>query len=136
MIEINYFAVLVGAVVAMVVGSLWYGLFYGKEWMKAIGITQKNIEKAKNKGMAGTYVLAFLGALVMSFFMAVTVDVFNAPTVVSGALVGIFVWAGFVATTHMPHYLFDGRPVALYKIAVTYHLVELILVGALLAAWK
>lgn len=135
MLNINYLAVLVSAIVAMGVGFLWYGPFFGKEWMRVSKVGKKDIEAAKKNGMTGTYLVSFLSVLVMSFFTAVLVDVMSARTIVSGALAGAMIWLGFVATTHLPHYLFEGRSIGLYYIAVSHHLAELVIIGALLAVW-
>lgn len=136
MLTINYLAVIVAAVVNMIIGFLWYNQFFGKSWMKAAGITQKDVELAKKKGVFGTYAVSFLTALVLSFFTAILMDIMSARTVVSGALAGGMIWLGFVATTHLSHYLSEGRSLELYKINVTYHLAQLMLTGAILAAWR
>ncbi len=46
MVDINYGAVLVAAIIEIVLGFLWYGPFFGKMWMKSIGVTE-----GKTKGM-------------------------------------------------------------------------------------
>ena len=47
-LELNYVAVLVCAVVSMVVGAVWYGPLFGKQWMEVIGINAKD-KKAREK---------------------------------------------------------------------------------------
>ena len=39
MIEINYWAVLGCAVLANIIGAVWYGKIFKKVWLEAIGIT-------------------------------------------------------------------------------------------------
>ena len=53
-VSINYLAVLVSAVSAMVLGFLWFGPLFGKEWSKAMGWTEEQMaagrEKMKKEG--------------------------------------------------------------------------------------
>lgn len=39
MVPVNYLAILVAAVLSMVLGFLWYGPLFGKEWTKLMGVT-------------------------------------------------------------------------------------------------
>ena len=69
-VPINYYAVLVCGISNMVLGYLWYGALFGKQWMALSGITPEKIEAAKSKGMAKGYLLSFVGALLMAFVLA------------------------------------------------------------------
>ncbi|OGE76003.1 MAG: hypothetical protein A3C85_00515 [Candidatus Doudnabacteria bacterium RIFCSPHIGHO2_02_FULL_48_21] len=69
-ININYLAVIAGAVSNMVIGFLWYGTLFGKQWMALSGINPQNIDAARYKGMGKNYALAFVGALVMSYALS------------------------------------------------------------------
>jgi hypothetical protein len=53
----------------------------------------------------------------------------------NGALIGIFVWVGFVATVPAVTIFFGGRPRVLWLINAGYQLVVLVLMGAILGAW-
>ncbi len=37
-IEVNYLAIIVGAVFSMILGAIWYGPIFGKKWMEIIGV--------------------------------------------------------------------------------------------------
>ncbi|MBI2935798.1 MAG: DUF1761 domain-containing protein, partial [Chloroflexi bacterium] len=42
--EINYLAVIVGVVLNMVAGALWYSpLLFARPWMKEVGMTEEDI---------------------------------------------------------------------------------------------
>ncbi len=46
-VDINYWAVLVAAVVSMVIGALWYSpVLFGKLWMKYSGLSDKKLAEA------------------------------------------------------------------------------------------
>ena len=59
----------------------------------------------------------------------------QADNVGEGLLVGFLAWLGFVATTKAVSSLYEGRSRNLYLIDVGYHLVELLVMGVILALW-
>ncbi|MBI2026526.1 MAG: DUF1761 domain-containing protein, partial [Deltaproteobacteria bacterium] len=94
---INYVAVIVAAIVSMGIGFLWYGPLFGKAWIKLSGMSMKDMDAAKKKGMAKTYVIAFIGTLVMAYVLAHFVDYVGATTLSAGAELGSWLWIGFFA---------------------------------------
>ena len=132
-VHINFLAVLAAAVANMIIGSIWYspGVF-GKIWMGLIG---KRVEDMK--GRAGpAYAAAFVVALILAYVLAHFVGYTQAYSLGQGIQLGFWVWLGFVATTSTGDYIFAGRPRQLYFINNGYHLVTLLVNGALLAAWR
>lgn len=135
-VDINYLAVLLSAVVSMIIGSLWYSpIMFGNIWMKSGGLTQKDMEKAKKKGMGKLYFAAFIGALVIAFILAHFVQYVTANNFVEGMQTGFWLWLGFVAPVLLGSVLWESKPVKYYLINVAYWLVNLILMGGILAAW-
>lgn len=134
---INLTAVLVAAVSSMVAGFLWYSpLLFGKPWMKLVGMTEKAIEDAK-AGMGKTYGISFLAALVTAYVLAHVVSLTNAVDWQSGAVTAFWVWLGFVATTGVNEFIYavKPKPWSLYVINQGYMLVNLLVMGAILARW-
>ena len=134
-VTINYLAVLVAAVASMVVGFLWYGPLFGKQWVKLMKIDDKKIKEAKQKGMGKTYFLAFLTTLVMSYVLAHFVDYVEAKTIADGVILGFWIWIGFLATTQIGSVFWEGKPVKLYLINTSHYLVALAVMAAILAVW-
>lgn len=136
--EINYLAVLVAAVANMILGAWWFSpAGFGKAWMKEMGFTQDDIEKAKKKGMGKSYALMFVGALVMAYVLAYIIGVF-APLpmpLVDGALAGFWTWLGFIATVGLGMVLWNGKSWKLYSITMGYWFVALLIMGAILGSW-
>ena len=46
-LSINYLAVVIGAVLSMAIGALWYGPLFGKKWLEIVGATALNLEARK-----------------------------------------------------------------------------------------
>jgi hypothetical protein len=126
-IHIGNCAALVAAVIGMTIGAFWYSpIAFGKIWMRLSGIEEP-------KGALRAFIVGFLSMIVMSYALAVCVDVFGAVTLVSGALVGIFIWLGFVATVTLGMVIWEGKKLTLYLINAGFYLVAFAVMGAIQA---
>jgi flagellar biosynthesis protein FlhB len=136
-VDVNYLAILVSGIVAMIIGGLWYSpLLFGKAWMKLMGFGKKDIEKAKAKGMGKIYLVNFLASLVMFYVLAWLIGAIGAAGFAEGVVVGFWVWLGFNASVLIAGVLWENRPFNLYLINVTYWLVILLLNGGIIAVWR
>ncbi len=133
--QLNYFAIVVGAIINMILGMAWYGPIAGKQWLSLIGVTKEKLEEDKNK-MGRVYVFTFLGALVTSYVLANAVIYMNASTFYAGVKVGFWLWLGFIAMTGLGKVFFEKRSEELYFIDVGYYLFTLMIVGGILAVWR
>jgi len=135
-VTINYLAVLVAAISNMVLGFVWYGPLFGKEWMKMMHFTDKKMDEMKATGnMNQLYGIAMVGALVMAYVMAHFVDYVGATSVVGGMQTGFWAWLGFVAPVMLGGVLWEGRSWKLFTLQSGYYLVTLMIMGAILAVW-
>ncbi|MEK6937090.1 MAG: DUF1761 domain-containing protein [Nanoarchaeota archaeon] len=135
-VDVNLLAVLVSAVVSMIVGMSWYSqTLFGKEWMKLMNISKKDIEKAKNKSMKKEITAAFVSNLVLAYVLSLFLKYTGASTASEGLIVGFLVWLGFQATLALGSVLWEGRPVKLYLINVAHYLVNLLVLSLILVSW-
>jgi hypothetical protein len=133
---LNYLAVLVAAILNMAVGAVWYSpAVAGKRWMELMGFKQEDMQ-ARMSGAPRAYALTFLASLLMAYALARVIWYAEAFTLAGGALIGLLAWLGFVVTSHAANYLFEGKSMSLFTLNMGYHLVGLVLMGALLGAWK
>jgi Protein of unknown function (DUF1761) len=130
-VDLNYWAVVVAALVPIALGALWYSTLFRDAWLAALG---KRVEELGGSAGFG-YFVAVVAAFVMSYTLARVVHWADADDFVSGALAGLLAWVGFVATTSAVNGIFAGRSRNLYLIDAGYHLVSLVLMGAILGAW-
>lgn len=128
--DVNWLAVLVAAVINMVIGFLWYGPLFGETWMRMIGNSADEIEDNP-----AIYVITTVTALISAYSLAVIIGAMGAGTLVTGALVGAFVWIGLGATATLVYTLFEGPPTSVWSLFGAYMLVVFVLQGALLASW-
>ncbi len=134
--EINYLAVLIAAVAAMFSGALWYSpLLFGNAWMKMSGITKKQIEESKKKGMALSYIGNFVTQLVTAYILAHFIIFVDAGSYGESLLTAFWIWIGFMATYNLNMVLWDGKPFALYLINSVHSLVGMLIMSAILFAF-
>ena len=131
MIQVNYVAVALAAVAAMVVGSIWYGPLFGASWMKLVGINKEDVKKSE---MPKLYGIMFIGALVEAYVLAHFIHYAGATGFILGAKTGLWAWLGFVATVMIGNYMFAKRPMNLFYIDAGYALINLLLMGAIIAS--
>ena len=129
----NYPAVIVAAIAYWVLGAVWYGVLFSKPWM---ALEQITIEQAKSVSPVIPYIVSFLLELLIAYSLAQICIWRNANTIGRGASVGVLVWIGFVGPIALMTYMFEMRPRALFAINEFYPLAGLVLMGAILGAWK
>jgi len=76
----------------------------------------------------------FLGHPLME--ETVTHSLAHDPTALRGIRTGIMLWAGIVVTTFATEYVFEVRPWSLVGINLGFWLIGMILMGAIVGAWK
>jgi hypothetical protein len=137
MVPVNYLAIVACAVVAMVLGYLWYGPIFGKEWMRLMGMHGGSMGGGKNMGML--YGIQFVGALLMAFVTAHALIFASAflheSGTSAGLMTGFFNWLGFVAPTTIGMVLWEGKSWKLWAIVAGYWLLTLCTMGVILSLW-
>lgn len=128
----NYLAILVGALINMVVGALWYSpVLFSKQWMKLTGLK----EMGSKNDMPKMYAVTAVAAIVMSYVLMRLILDLHVSGAVWGMKIGLWVWLGFTAATTISDYLFTKRGLKLYAINVGYYLVVSLILGALFGVW-
>ena len=134
--NVNYLAVLAAAIASMVLGFLWFGPLFGKQWTGLMGFDKKKMEEAKKKGMPPqTWIIMIVSSVVTAFVLAHFVKYVNAATVMDALQLGFWTWLGFFAAVMIGMVLWEGKPWKLYFLVVAYHLVNLLVMASILALW-
>ncbi|MEK7201885.1 MAG: DUF1761 domain-containing protein [Patescibacteria group bacterium] len=136
-ITINYLAVVVSAIAAMVVGYLWYGPLFGRQWRHLMGVTKESMSQ---KFMTQTYTIMFISVLVMAGVLAHNLvfgsAFLNLSGVTAGIQVGFWNWLGFVVPVSLGTVLWERKPWKLWFINAGYYLVVMVKMGIILALWQ
>jgi hypothetical protein len=128
--SINWLAVLACVVVSMISGSIWYNpKTFFPAWWKVVGAGR---EQPGMENMGMTWGLTILASFVQAVAMSFMVKAMGTP----GALTGFMLWLGFIAPTYLVNKLFAGHGLKIWAIEIGNHLVNFVLFGAILAAWR
>ena len=128
----NYPAVVVAAIAYFVLGGVWYGLLFNKQWME---LEHATVEQMHGASPAVAYIVSFVLELLIAYSLAQLCIWRNANTSGRGASIGVLVWIGFVGPIACMTYMFEMRPRALFAINEFYPLAGLVLMGAILGGW-
>ncbi|MEK6752048.1 MAG: DUF1761 domain-containing protein [Chloroflexota bacterium] len=136
--SINWLAVVACVVVSMVSGSLWYNpKTFFPAWWKVVGAGR---EQPGMENMGMTWALTVLASFIQAVFMSLMVTAMGSlsggASLASGATAGFMLWLGFIAPTYLVNKLFAGHGLKIWAIEVGNHLVNFILFGAILGAWR
>lgn len=135
-VTLNYWAILVSGIVSMVLGAVWYSPpIFGNLWMKLSGMSHEQLEHSKKKGMAVSYLVAFIALLVTAYVLAHYVNYAGAKTFQDGLWAGFWPWLGFVAPITIGMVLWENKPLSLWVLHNVHHLISLLIMGVILTMW-
>lgn len=132
--SINWLAVVACFIVSFVNGNFWYNpRTFFPAWWKVVG-GGRTTPGMENMGM--TWGLTAFASLVQAVAMAIMVNALDVNGALGGAMLGGMLWLGFIAPTYLVNKLFAGHGFKVWAIEVGNHLVNFLLFGAILAAWR
>ncbi|OIO63207.1 MAG: hypothetical protein AUJ47_06425 [Candidatus Marinimicrobia bacterium CG1_02_48_14] len=140
--SVNYWAVLVSALVFFGLGALWYGPLFGKSWMKAMGINPDDAAKMQAetnmvKSFGIMLVASFIASLATAHIIGYMLVVFPAPSALSVAWTSAFwLWLGYSFTYILTAPAFENRPWSYVFINGGYWLVGLLVIASILGIWR
>jgi hypothetical protein len=136
--EINYLAVIVSAIWAMVLGAIWYGPLFGKQWMKIVGINSKD-KKAMAKMKKESGKLYFIQFLIVFFQVFVLAFYIKGWEEASGLENAMWIWAAFIMPTIAGSAMWnnDSKQISKMRFFIQggYQLVLFISFGLILGMW-
>ncbi len=136
---VNYWAVLVCAVLSLGVGAVWYGPLFGRKWMEIVGANPDDMEARKKmqKSAGPLYLVQFVLTLFQVWVLAYYIGGWNE---VSGLENSLWIWAAFVMPIIAGSSMWnnDSKKVAWtrFLIQAGYQLVIFVIFGLVLSYWK
>jgi hypothetical protein len=126
---VNWVAVIIAAVANIVINTVWYlPQLFGKQWAAATG------REMNTGGNPMLYGIAIVGALISAYVLALLVHATGVGLITEGAVLGLAVAIGFIATSQAVGGAFEGRSWALFGINAGAGLIAYAVMGAILAA--
>jgi Protein of unknown function (DUF1761) len=130
----NYLAILVAAIANFLLEAGWYSGFYST-WLAGIGRTDEWL-KLNSPNRALQFLTAILASAVIAASISYVVQFTGAQTMMRGIRAGFWLWLGFVLTTWATEYVFEVRPFSLLAVNAGFWLVGMVIMGAIVGAWK
>jgi hypothetical protein len=129
----NYVAVVVAAVAYWILGAIWYGALFSKPWM---ALEQMTDERARSMNPVLPYVITMVLNLLIAYVLSQIILWRNGNTAGRGAAIGVILWVGLIGPITFTTYMYEMRSHTLWAINEFYSLAGLVLMGAILGAWK
>jgi hypothetical protein len=132
--RLNPLAIVFAAILCFLLEIGWYA-YFRDPWLAGIGRTR---DWLMNTGVnpALQYVTAIVALAVMAAVMSYFLQRTGRQTVLRGVWVAFWMWLGAVATILATNYVFEVRTWALYAINAGFWLVDMIVMGIIVGAWK
>lgn len=139
-VSVNYLAVLLAALAAMVVGSIWYSPpVFGKKWAKLAGVElDKDDPNFSGGRMALTYFGVFLGSLLAAYILAhvafLSNNYFQNSFIQDALTTAFWLWLGIIVTRLYMHDTFEGRRKKLTMLNASHELVAFLIMALIIGA--
>lgn len=139
--EINLLAVVICAVVSMVIGTVWYGVLFSKQWEEIIGtkgMTREQRAEMQKKAMP-LYGVAFILALFQVWVLSEVMIGEGAMDGIKAFVFPLWILAGFVLPTVAGGIMWtnDSRRIAWMRFGIQsgYYIVLFIVWALILSAF-
>ena len=130
---VNYIAVIVAPVVALVIGFIWYSpAVFGKRWMAYLGTTQAQLGQPGPTGMA----VGVIASLVNAWVLALLSLNLGGKTLTDGVMLGILAWLGFMATITAAQISFEKKPWGLWILNNAHNVIVQVVMAVIVTLWR
>lgn len=134
---LNLWAIVVAALAYFVIGAIWYTALFAKAWIRGHRFSEADVASMRERQNPAVVFPSMLACnLVTGVVLAMLLRGVGAENAGDGAMVGGVVWLGFAGACAMVTHLGALRPMMGFAIDTAYHLVALMVMGAILGAWR
>jgi Protein of unknown function (DUF1761) len=123
---------LLSAVVHFFLGAVWFTVFTGP-WLEGVGKTEEQLLQSGSSW--APYVVAFIANLGIAYVLALVIAT-GEQSLGAGIRWGAVLGFGVALTAMVTESIFEARPFPYMLIAAGYPVIGMMLMGAILGAWK
>jgi hypothetical protein len=135
--ELNWLAVIVGALIYFALGALWYmPAFLGRAWMRSIGWDESRTPPQMSPM---TYVVPLLAYVVMAVSVGLLAVATGSDTLGEGIVLGLVLAIGLI----LMHVLIDANfdpnkpePWTWFAVNGSYHAIGVLILAVVVSAWR
>lgn len=132
--EVNWLAIVVGAVAWWILGAIWYAPpLFGNAWMRSAGI---QISQEQRPGVA-TYVVPLIAYFIATIAAAMLARATGSTTFGEGIVLGLVLSVGFAATLYWVESTFGQRPrpTTWFAITASYQVLGVLIATVIVTIW-
>jgi len=133
--SLNWSVIIIMTVVSFILGHLWFGVFFGKQWQRIHGVDcmDEKTKKTLMKGIWKIMVSELISTLLIIIGLACII---RAVPEYSGVKTALMVWVAFVVPLTISNVIWGGDKrkdmVAKITITVGYRLIPMLITGYVL----
>ena len=135
--ELNWLAVIVGALIYFALGALWYApAFLGRRWQRSIGWDP---EQTPPEMKIATYAVPLLAYIVMAIAVGLVAAATGTDTLGEGIILGLVLGVGLSLMHTLVDATFDPnkpQPWTWFAINGSYHALGILIVAVIVAVWQ
>jgi uncharacterized protein DUF1761 len=136
LLSVNYFAIIVSAIIYFLIGSLWFSTLFGSLWTQELQRHNVVIKEPTTREILSKMLQTFLANIITAYAMAVLVTMTGSTTILSGLFLGILAAVGCAATTLGAVFTWESRSLKLFLIDIGYPALGIIASAILLSVWQ
>ena len=134
--SVNWLAVAVSAIATFFLGGIWYSAL-SKPWQRLHGYTDEQVARMKKLRPPAV----FFGGMIVSYaILAAVLGVLFASVGIAslsgGLTMGLLLWLGVAAPIGITAWIASDKVFGAFAIDLAYQLAFLLMVGAILGAWR
>ncbi len=124
--------ILLAILATYVIGFIWHGPLFGKQWMAYNNITPPKKEDMKFSmmlpGLAANFVMVF----VQSAVLGRTFQIVSLRGIVDALIIAVILWLPFTALAFANSYAWEGKKPGHWCLDAGYYLISILAVSAIL----
>lgn len=111
MVDVNWIAIILATISAMIVGTIWYGPLFGKMWMQLASVKKDpNFTTGKAVVMyVGTFLTTFVTATVLAYAIALLHSSSTDSYLLDALFTGVVLSVGLICARLWMQDSFEGR---------------------------
>jgi uncharacterized membrane protein len=134
--QLNWLAVIVGAVIYFALGAVWYSVLFSKPWQRAVGMSP---DQAQAQMSPAIYAIPLVAYLVMAVAVGMLAHATDSTTLADGVVLGLVVGIGLALAHTAVDATFDPnkpQPWVWFAINGSYHALGLLIVAVIVSVWR